>query len=74
MTWADASRHELARLYVALMLTPEISVAEALLRDESVPLDRLCSWVERFAIREGLPARVCLDDFETTPTRRRRAA
>jgi hypothetical protein len=73
VSWAGATRYELARLYVAMMLATEVSVAEALLWGESVPHERLCSWVSRFAIREELGERVYLDQFDSTPTRRKAA-
>ena len=73
MSWAGASRYELARLYVAVMVAPTVEVCEALLWGESVPHDRLCSWVSRFAFREDLGERVYLSDFDSIPTRRKAA-
>jgi hypothetical protein len=69
-SWDDASRYELARLFAAMMLAPQVEVCEALLWGESVPLDRLSSWVSRFAEREGLGERVYLSDFDSTPSTR----
>lgn len=40
------------RLYRAFMLAPDIRTAEALLRGETVPLDRLRGeWVARFGLK-----------------------
>jgi hypothetical protein len=48
----DPLRHEWRRLWRAIMLSPSIDVCEALLRGESVPIDRLdAHWVERFGLR-----------------------
>jgi hypothetical protein len=45
--WPDADR-----LWRAFMLAPSIEVCEALLRGESVPLDRLdTDWVQRFGLK-----------------------
>jgi hypothetical protein len=45
--WPDTSR-----LWRAFMLSPSIEVCEALLRGESVPLDRLDPvWVRRFGLK-----------------------
>ena len=42
-------RHIWNRLWRAVMLAPSVEICEALLRDESVPLDRLDPvWVKRF--------------------------
>jgi hypothetical protein len=44
-----ASEQEAARIWRALMLAPSLGTCRALLRGESVPLDRLdTEWVERF--------------------------
>jgi hypothetical protein len=69
VSWADASRYEVARLYVAVMLAPTVELCEALLRGEAVPHPRLCSWVTRFAESEDLGTRVYLDQFHSIPTR-----
>jgi hypothetical protein len=65
--WSDASRHELGRVYTAIMLAPTIELAESLLWDEGVPHKRLSCWVTRLVKREGLPERVTLDDFDSVP-------
>jgi hypothetical protein len=47
LAWPDA-----AKLWRAFMLAPSIEVCEALLRGESVPLDRLDPvWVRRFGMK-----------------------
>ena len=46
------SRRALDRLWRAMMLAPTITICEALLRDEKVPIDRLRpEWVQRFGLR-----------------------
>ena len=45
--WPDTSR-----LWRAMMLAPSLEVCEALLRGESVPIDRLDPvWVRRFGLK-----------------------
>jgi hypothetical protein len=48
----DPDRHEFRRFWKALMLAKDVETFESLLRDESVPLDRLDpEWVARFGRR-----------------------
>lgn len=48
----DPDRHYFRRLWKALMLARDVETLEALLKDESVPVDRLDSeWVARFGMR-----------------------
>lgn len=43
---------EAARIWQAMMLAPTFEVCEALLRGETVPIDRLDpDWVERFEVK-----------------------
>jgi hypothetical protein len=46
---ASAEARELGRIWRAMMLAPCLEVCEALLRGESVPVDRLdLEWLRRF--------------------------
>jgi hypothetical protein len=48
LLWPDARR-----VWRAMMLAPSIEICEALLRGESVPLDRLDPvWVQRFGLKQ----------------------
>jgi len=50
---AEPQRSRLREIWKAMMLSPTLEVCEALLRGESVPLERLDpEWVARFARRE----------------------
>jgi hypothetical protein len=52
------------------MLSPHVSIAEALLAGESVPVARLDRrWVKRFGLRrEHADGRAFLSDFNSVPT------
>jgi hypothetical protein len=48
----SAETREFGRIWRAMMLAPRLEVCEALLRGESVPVDRLDpEWVTRFGTR-----------------------
>jgi hypothetical protein len=66
--WQEASRYELARAWTAIVLSPTVEIAEALLWGESVPHGRLSAWVSRLANRAELPERVYLSDFDSVPS------
>jgi hypothetical protein len=50
--WADATDHELRLVFAALMLSGgKLTICEALLRGEHVPVDRLDpEWAERYGL------------------------
>jgi hypothetical protein len=51
-TMESAQARASRRLWKAIMLAPSLEICEALLRGESVPLDRLNpEWVKRFGLR-----------------------
>jgi hypothetical protein len=64
-----AEREQLSLDWTAMMLSPTLEIAEALLRLEAVPLGRLDpKWVARLAAEPPLvKARVSLADFATVP-------
>jgi hypothetical protein len=64
-----AEREQLTRQWVAMMLSPKIEIAEALLRNEAVPSSRLYPvWVERLAAEPPIrKPRVTLADFYSIP-------
>lgn len=48
----DPARHEFRRLWKAIMLAKDVETLDALLRGESVPVNRLdAEWVARFGRR-----------------------
>ena len=68
-TFDAAEREQLTRQWVAMMLAPRIEIAEALLRNEAVPLAQLdLVWVKRLAAEPPIgKARVTLADFYSIP-------
>jgi hypothetical protein len=64
-----AEREQLTRQWVAMMVSPRIGVAEALLRNEAVPCSQLDPvWVERLAAEPPIQKpRVTLADFYSIP-------
>jgi hypothetical protein len=64
-----AEREWITSAWVATMLTPKIEIAEALLRNEAVPLSQLDPvWVKRLAAEPPIrKPRVTLADFYSIP-------
>ena len=70
MTAVDqVERDRLARIWVAMVLSPRVEIAEALLRSESVPLNQIGRiWAARLAVDPPITSpRVTLADFATVP-------
>ena len=69
MILESAERDDLTRQWVAMMISPRVEIAEALLRDENVPLGRLDpKWVARLAADPPITKpRVTLADFCSIP-------
>ncbi len=68
MILESAERDDLTRQWVAMMISPRVEIAEALLRDENVPLGRLDpKWVARLADPPIAKPRVTLADFCSIP-------